>query len=108
MLTSATTLVERRRVLTDDLGTHPYEAGWATEALFFVRADEEHPGLTVRAQVSPDGIDWVDHGPEIVIAAGAPLGRISMAQFGTWIRLFITGATADQPATVFVHLSLKG
>lgn len=107
MLTSATTLVERRRVLTEETGTHPYEAGWASEALFFVRTFDDHPELTIRPQVSPDGIDWIDHGPEVVLA-GTGLVQVPMTQFGTWIRLFIAGAKVAEPATVFVHLALKG
>jgi hypothetical protein len=108
VLTSATTLVERRTVLTADYGTHPYEAGWASEALFFVRTNGDHPALTVRPQVSPDGIDWLDHGDAVRLPADAGLAKIGMAHFGTWIRLLIVGASEAQPATVFVHLALKG
>lgn len=108
MLTSATTLVERRTVLTADYGTHPYEAGWASEALFFVRTNGDHPALTVRPQVSPDGIDWLDHGDAVTLPADAGLAKIGMAHFGTWVRLLIAGASETRPATVFVHLALKG
>lgn len=108
MLTSATTLVERRTVLTEDYGTHPYEAGWASEALFFVRADGDHPALTVQPQVSPDGIDWLDHGDPVTLPADRGLVQVGMTAFGTWIRLHLAGATPTRPATVFVHLALKG
>jgi len=108
MLTSATTLVERRTVLAGDYGTHPYEAGWAAEALFFVRATEEHPELSIQPQVSPDGIDWLDHGEPVTLPADRALVKVGMSQFGTWIRLHLTGASQERPATVFVHLALKG
>jgi hypothetical protein len=108
MLTSATTLVERRTTLTTDYGTHPYEAGWVSEALFFVRTSGAHPALTVTPQVSPDGIDWLDHGDPIALPADQGLVKVGMTQFGTWIRLLITGATEQAPAVVFVHLALKG
>lgn len=108
MLTSSTTLVERRTVLTAEQGTHPYEAGWASEALFFVRTNGAHPELVVQPQVSPDGIDWVDHDAPVILPAEAGLIKVGMAQFGTWIRLLITGATEDAPAVIFVHLALKG
>ncbi|KRA24492.1 hypothetical protein ASD65_08705 [Microbacterium sp. Root61] len=108
MLNSATTLVERRTVLTAEYGTHPYEAGWASEALFFVRTNGEHPELTITPQVSPDGIDWVDHGPSITLAASEELAKLGMTHFGTWIRLHLSGASADESATIFVHLALKG
>ncbi len=108
MLTSATTLVERRTVLTADYGTHPYEAGWASEALFFVRADGDHPELTITPQVSPDGVDWLDHGDPVTLPSGRGLAKVGMVQFGTWVRLLVAGASEEAPATVFVHLALKG
>ena len=108
MLTSATTLVERRVVLTSDYGTHPYEAGWASEALFFVRTSGPHPELTVQPQVSPDGVEWLDHGASVTLPADEGLIKVGMAQFGTWIRLLIVGASRDAPAVVFAHLALKG
>lgn len=108
MLTSETTLVERRRQITFDHGTHPFEAGWASEALFFVRAHGPHPDLKITPQVSPDGIEWLDHDEPVTLPAGKNLIKVSMTQFGTWIRLFIEGASEEAPAVVFAHLALKG
>jgi hypothetical protein len=108
MLTSATTLVERRAVLTAAFGTHPYEAAWASEALFFVRTEGPHPELTIQPQVSPDGIDWLDRGKPVTLQAHRDLVDVEMARFGTWVRLLIEGATQDAPATVLVRLELKG
>lgn len=108
MLTSATTLVERRTVLTGDFGTHPYEAGWATEALFYVRTEGPHPTLTIQAQVSPDGVDWLDRGAPLTMPSDRSLIDVELYGFGTWIRLFITGSTPEQPTTLLVHLALKG
>ena len=108
MLTSATTLVERRPVVTGPYGTHPYEAGWAAEALFFLRTEGPHPELTVQPQVSPDGVDWLDQGAPVILPADRGLVQAGMVQFGTWIRLLLTGATPENPATVLVHLALKG
>jgi hypothetical protein len=108
MLTSATTLVERRTVVDGEYGTHPYEAGWASEALFFVRTNGPHAELTIFPQVSPDGIDWLDHGQPVTLPADKGLVKVGMAQFGTWIRVLISGASAETPAVVFVHLALKG
>ncbi len=108
MLTSATTLVERRTVLTGDYGTHPYEAGWAVEALFYVRTEGPHPTLTIQAQVSPDGVDWLDRGAPVVLASDRSLVDLELYGFGTWIRLFVAGSTSEQPTTLSVHLALKG
>lgn len=108
MLTSATTLVERRTVLTGDYGTHPYEAGWAVEALFYVRTEGPHPPLTIQAQVSPDGVDWLDRGAPVSMPSDRSLIDLPLSGFGTWIRLFIAGSTSEQPTTLLVHLALKG
>ena len=108
MLTSATTLVERRTVLTGDYGTQPYEAGWASEALFYVRTEGPHPTLTIQAQVSPDGVDWLDRGSPLLMPSDRSLIDLDLARFGTWIRLLISGSTPEQPTTILVHLALKG
>lgn len=108
MLTSATTLVERRAVVTAGFGTHPYEAAWASEALFFVRTEGPHPQLAIQPQVSPDGVDWLDRGDPVTLRADQDLIDVEMARFGTWIRLRLEGATSDEPATVLIRLELKG
>jgi len=108
MLTSATTLVERRKVLNGDLGTHPYEAGWAAEALFFVQTEGPHPALRIQPQISPDGIHWLDFGQSAELGADQDLMAVPLSQFGTWIRLMISGATPHATATVLVRIALKG
>lgn len=108
MLTSVATVVERRTVLTDTYGTHPYEAAWASEALFFVRAEGPHPELTIQPQVSPDGIDWIDRGEPVTLRADEHLVDVPMVRFGTWLRLLVAGATDAAPATILVRLELKG
>lgn len=108
MLTSVATLVERRAVLTAPYGTHPYEAAWASEVLFFVRTEGPHPALSIQPQVSPDGIDWIDRGSPVTLAPDVDLTDVDMVRFGTWVRLLLTGATVEEPATVLVRLELKG
>ena len=41
--------------------THPYEAGWADEAIFFVMVEkiEGDPVFEGRVQLSHDGIHWL-------------------------------------------------
>ena len=52
--------------------THPYEAGWADEAIFFVMVEkiEGDPVFEGRVQLSQDGIHWADDGSEPVIFKG--------------------------------------
>lgn len=88
--------------------THPYEAGWAGEAVFFIQVEGTHPELSVQAQISPDGLHWVDRGSPCVLSAQEEIAAIDLSNFGGWLRLAIAGATAEQSATVLVHLALKG
>lgn len=108
MLNFATSVIERRLVITAAHATHPYEAGWAGEAVFFVQVEGDHPELSVQAQISPDGLHWVDRGESRVIAADEKIIAVELANFGGWLRLAFAGATPDQPAKVLVHLAMKG
>jgi hypothetical protein len=88
--------------------THPYEAGWAGEAVFFIQVEGRHPELSIQAQISPDGLHWIDRGRSCVMSAQEEIAAIDLVNFGGWLRLAISGATPEQPATVLVHLALKG
>src|SRR5688500_112435 len=90
MRRSYTAVVERGEPLTGEWATEPYEAGWASEALVFVRLldspSEAH--VTARAQLSPDGIHWVDEGTVLPsLNAGQPLVFVRLREFGNWLRL---------------------
>jgi hypothetical protein len=107
---SYTAVVERNTVWSGPFATEPYEAGWAAEAIFFVRALEAHgvpAGAAARVQISPDGIRWCDE------AAGLPLpteagaaGFVRVGHFGAWLRL--AGELPEGARlTVIVYLVLK-
>ena len=74
-----------------DVATEPYEAGWAIEALIFMRAlhlEGGVPGATLAVQISPDGMHWVDEGTRLPVPARA--GGVTFARvhgFGTWLRV---------------------
>ncbi|MBK1787518.1 DUF6385 domain-containing protein [Prauserella cavernicola] len=108
MLTFATSVIERRLPITAAHSTHPFEAGWAGEAVFFVQVEGTHPALSIQAQISPDGLHWVDRGEPRKLLEQEEITAIDLANFGGWLRLAITGATEQEPATVLVHLALKG
>ena len=61
---SYTAIVERNILWQGDFATEPYEAAWASEAIFFVRALDVSPvfGGMANVQISADGIHWVDEG----------------------------------------------
>jgi hypothetical protein len=94
--------------ITSDFATLPYEAGWATEAVFFTQVEGSHPALTITTEVSPDGIHWLPRGETQKIAEDESLADSVLTVFGNWIRVSISGATENRPARVLIHLSLKG
>jgi hypothetical protein len=108
VLTFATSVIERRLEISAVHTTHPYEAGWAGEAVFFIQVEGRHPELSIQAQISPDGLHWIDRGRSCVMSAQEEIASIDLVNFGGWLRLAISGATPEQPATVLVHLALKG
>mgnify|MGYP005859988637 CR=1 FL=1 len=83
-------VVERNADWSGKVETEPYEAGWASEAIALVRVlgVGGMPGtLSLRAQVSPDGIQWCDEGTESRASTGPGLSFIRLCHLGNWLRL---------------------
>ncbi len=106
---SHTAVVERDVLWTGPFASEPYEAAWASEAVFFVRTLEPGTlglGAAARVQLSPDGMLWTDEGTTIPLRAepGVTFGRVS--HFGGWLRL--AGELRPRDALkVIVYLVLK-
>jgi hypothetical protein len=103
-----TSVLARRVRIDGEFATLPYEAGWASEAVFFVQAEGEHPELEIAAEVSPDGINWIRRGTPAVLSATAALAELPVTIFGNWLRVVVTGASAEAGARILVHVNLKG
>ena len=105
-----TTVLERRRDFTSDFQTEPYETAWASEAVFFIRVEEvsgKSAALTAAAQISVDGIHWIDEGTAFpaITAAGNYFVRVS--HFGGWLRLNCNVGGEDARFKLTIHLVLK-
>lgn len=106
---SYTAVVERNRAWIGPFETEPYEAAWASEAIFFVRtlaAENVPAGIEARVQISPDGMHWCDEGTICAVSPepGLTFGRV--AHFGGWLRL--SGEIpAEAQVTVIVYIVLK-
>lgn len=110
MKTFYTSVIELRQEFTGAVETHPYECGWADEALFFVEVEDAAPGAVVslRVQLSADGIRWIDEGT-VLVASDRAFARIT--HFGGFLRLAGSTAGSDgEPTSVSltVRLALKG
>ncbi|MBC7238188.1 MAG: hypothetical protein H5T69_20275 [Chloroflexi bacterium] len=84
-----TAIIERGRTFTGKLTTEPYECGWASEAIFFVRKLEGKDSVArtrLRVQISPDGMHWCDEGTYLVLTE-EEIDFCRVTHFGNWLRL---------------------
>lgn len=102
-------IVERNVAWTGQVASEPYEAGWASEAIAFVRVlgINGPPGhLGLRAQISPDGMRWCDEGTRFGLITNEGLSFIRLQHFGNWLR--VAGETTPETSfTVLVNWALK-
>jgi len=88
-----TAVVARNESWTGEAATEPYEAGWAKEAIVFVRALKEPKGQLPKAriEISADGMHWCREGSEFDLPAAkdaVTFQRIS--HFGNFLRVAAT------------------
>jgi hypothetical protein len=110
MRESHTAVVERNVIWTGRFEIEPYEAAWAGEAIYFLRALDAvrlPEGIVARIQISPDGLHWCDEGTELRLPNQPD--EVTFARirhFGGWLR-----AVGELPEgaslTVIAYLSLK-
>ena len=107
---SQSAVIARNEKWTGRATTEPYEAGWAREAVIFVRALGDARGAPgeAKVQISPDGIRWIAEGSVIKLPSKTDdLGVARVKHFGNWLRV-----AADMPdgaeLVVLVTLHLKG
>ena len=91
----------------NEVATEPYEAAWASEVIFFLRAlrvQGEVDDARAAVQISPDGLHWVDEGT--TLALPSRVGELTFCRalhFGTYLRLraeLPAGAVCQLIATV--------
>jgi hypothetical protein len=105
---SQAAVVARNEVWRGHSVTEPYEAGWASEALVFVRALSDAVGAIGEAwvELSPDGQHWAAEGtrfPLPTVINQVTFARI--AHFGTWLRIAANlPAGAELRVLVTYHL----
>lgn len=106
---SQTAVVARNERWAGQAATEPYEAGWAREAVIFVRALKNAVGSPgqARVEISPDGIRWIAEGSTIPLPTKTDeVAAARVKHFGNWLRI-----AADLPdgaeTTVLVTLHLK-
>lgn len=113
MRRSHTAVVTRNVAWCGPFSTEPFEAGWASEAIFFLRPldldrlpEDTILALHCSVDISPDGIRWCPLSRhDIIFSPAAPMHFLPVRHFGGWLRL---SGTVQGPETRFlVYLSLK-
>jgi hypothetical protein len=93
------------------VATEPYEAAWANEALFFLRALKIHGvpgGARAKVQISPDGMHWADEGTEISLPRDEQeVTFCRVERFGHYLRL-AASLPEGVEYEILATLSLKG
>jgi hypothetical protein len=105
-----TVVLERLQVYTGDFETEPYETGWASEAMFFMRVHEiggKNVELNSRVQVSVDGIEWLDEGTMFPVIDSKGSNFVRVTHFGGWLRLVNEVSGENPEIKLTIQLVLK-
>lgn len=104
-----TAIVARNELWSGEAASEPYEAGWASEAVIFIRAlkDPKGPQPQVRAEISPDGMRWLPEGTAVAMpTARDGISVLRVRHFGNWLRVAASFAGGSE-STVLVTMHLK-
>jgi hypothetical protein len=110
MRTSFTAVLEQSTTHTESFATEPYEAGWASEARWFVRTLElsgDDASLMIEPQISPDGLHWCAEGTGPIEVSGEGMWTFPLRDFGSWLRLDVRMSGTSPTAKVLIYLALK-
>ncbi|WP_426187700.1 DUF6385 domain-containing protein [Microbacterium sp. TWP3-1-2b2] len=110
MRQSQSAVLERGVDLGDAYDTEPFEVAWAGEARWWIHFLQPAEETTVefRVQISPDGLNWIDHeGIEAVTSKATGFVSIPVTNFGHWLRLRSTRTTGEASPMLRIYLELK-
>ena len=101
--------LEVKKYFKGSFETHPYEVGWADEAIFFVMVEkvEGNPVFVGQVQLSQDGVHWADDGSSPATFSGKGLHIIKVSpNFGNYIRLAVSIECGEM--SLNLHIACKG
>ncbi|MBQ5752619.1 MAG: hypothetical protein IIV91_00220 [Alistipes sp.] len=101
--------LEIKRRFSESFETHPYECGWADEAIFYILVlgiEGKEAQLRARVQISLDGVHWTDEGTKFEPIGQPGLYFVKVSHFGNYLRLAteIEGGEFDMQ----VQIACKG
>lgn len=101
--------LEVKKFFKGSFQTHPYEAGWADEAIFFVMVEKVtgDPVLRAQVQISQDGVHWTDDGSDAAVISGIGQHAIKVQpNFGNYLRLAVEISGGEM--FLNLHIACKG
>lgn len=102
--------LEVKKTFETDFQTHPYEAGWASECIFFVMVEGisgENAALEADVEISHDGVNWAKEGSVLGPVREEGLSFVRVKHFGNWLRLNCS-VTGDNPKfKLLIQIALK-
>lgn len=110
MRQSQSAVLERGVDLVEVHDTEPFEVAWAGEARWYVHFLRPAEGTSVefRVQISPDGLNWIDHeGVEPQKCEAQGFVSIPVERFGHWLRLRSTRVAGTNAPMLRIYLELK-
>lgn len=102
--------LEVKKYFTEDFQTEPYEAGWASEVIFFIMVEEmkgKDVSLTARVQLSHDGVNWCDEGTVSDPVVREGLHFIRVRHFGNYLRLACTVGGEEPALKLNIQIACK-
>ena len=105
-----TTVLDFKFAYSTSFESSPFEAAWASEALYFIRVEEvagENAALAAHVQISVDGIRWVDEGTCIGPLTSVGDYFMKVSHFGGFLRLRVVISGQDARFQLTNNLVLK-
>jgi hypothetical protein len=111
MAESTTAVIVRGEHWQGPFASEPYEAGWAREAVVFLRLlklEGDPKDARLEVEISADGMHWAKEGSAAKVpAATGEVAFAKVVQFGNWLR--VTGRLPEGcTCQALVTLHLKG
>lgn len=103
--------LEVKKTFKEGFQTHPYECGWADEAIFYILVEDmkgENAELKAKVQISLDGIHWAEEGTEFAPIRECGLHFVKVREFGNYIRLATEISGRDAEFKLLVQIACKG
>ena len=107
---SHTAVLEKNSTFTSGFQTEPYEVAWAGEAVWFIRIFElegDRTSLHLTVQISPDGLEWCDHGTVELTIEEKGLYSLPVTTFAHWLRLNADLSGHEAQVRLQILLALK-